>query len=314
MCRCRPVLAVVALWAVGAICSAPLAGRVHAQQVGRGAAGSEAKSAQTCFTRGCNYYSEGHLDSAIAEFSEAIRFNPNYAAAYFRRGQAHERKGESGKADADFDKAVHLDFKFWLLQGEITKRRELDATIAELGEAIGRNPEDVQAYYRRGETYVERASSERTTAEDGYAADSLQKAVADFTAVIRLAPDDTRGYSKRGETHVIAADYQKAVEDFSQAIRIAPRGRGAYMQRGEAYRLMRDFPKALADYQSVHMPFLVQVLDETASLRIAGEVTATAAKDEELQVTRIKGDWLWIEPVLGTTGTKRGWIDQKHVH
>ena len=51
---------------------------------------------------------ERDLDKAIAEFNQAIRINPQYALAYFRRGIAYSRKGDYARAIADFDRALQL--------------------------------------------------------------------------------------------------------------------------------------------------------------------------------------------------------------
>ena len=47
-------------------------------------------------------------DAAIADFTEAIRINPNNARAYQSRGMAYEKKGETAKAKADIRKAEQL--------------------------------------------------------------------------------------------------------------------------------------------------------------------------------------------------------------
>ncbi|MGB0384758.1 MAG: tetratricopeptide repeat protein [Ardenticatenaceae bacterium] len=44
----------------------------------------------------------------MADYSEAIRLNPDYALAYNNRGFAYEKKGERDLAIADYRKAVEL--------------------------------------------------------------------------------------------------------------------------------------------------------------------------------------------------------------
>ena len=48
------------------------------------------------------------IDTAIADFNEAIRLNPNYAAAYENRSSAYTKKGNKALADADAAKASTL--------------------------------------------------------------------------------------------------------------------------------------------------------------------------------------------------------------
>lgn len=56
--------------------------------------------ADACFNRGNAYYGKGQYDDAIADYTEAIRLNPKFAEAYYNRGNAYE-----AKAEADFTKA-----------------------------------------------------------------------------------------------------------------------------------------------------------------------------------------------------------------
>jgi tetratricopeptide (TPR) repeat protein len=54
------------------------------------------------------YYKDGDFDSAIAEFTKAIRLDPAAAAAYNNRGFAYRRKRDYDRAIADFTDAVKL--------------------------------------------------------------------------------------------------------------------------------------------------------------------------------------------------------------
>ena len=47
-------------------------------------------------------------DAAIAAYSEAIRLDPKYAAAYSNRGAAYGGEGQYDRAIADFSAAIRL--------------------------------------------------------------------------------------------------------------------------------------------------------------------------------------------------------------
>jgi tetratricopeptide (TPR) repeat protein len=49
-------------------------------------------------------------DRAIADYTEAIRLNPQYALAYNNRGNAYQAKGNQARADADFAEARRLGY------------------------------------------------------------------------------------------------------------------------------------------------------------------------------------------------------------
>ncbi|MGB7245153.1 MAG: tetratricopeptide repeat protein [Methylovirgula sp.] len=61
------------------------------------------------FDRGLAYYARSDLDHAIADWSEAITLNPNYAHAYNNRAKAYRAKGDYANAIADYSQAIRLD-------------------------------------------------------------------------------------------------------------------------------------------------------------------------------------------------------------
>ena len=79
--------------------------------------------AKEAFTRGISAYEKGDHDKAIADYTEAIRLDPNYAEAYCDRAVAYSDKGD------------------------------YDSTIADCTEAIRLNPKYAEAYFMRGGVY-----------------------------------------------------------------------------------------------------------------------------------------------------------------
>jgi tetratricopeptide (TPR) repeat protein len=59
--------------------------------------------------RGIRLGNQGEHDSAIADFTEAIRLSPKYTAAYYNRGIAYAKKGDYDRAIADYTQAIRLD-------------------------------------------------------------------------------------------------------------------------------------------------------------------------------------------------------------
>ena len=58
-----------------------------------------------------NFLIMGESDDAIADYTEAIRLNPEYADAYYYRSLAYQQKGNQSKAEADFAKAKELGYE-----------------------------------------------------------------------------------------------------------------------------------------------------------------------------------------------------------
>ena len=61
------------------------------------------------FDKGVEYYDQGLIALAIAEFTKAIDLDPTYADAYYNRGITYERLGDSYEANQDFAKACEMD-------------------------------------------------------------------------------------------------------------------------------------------------------------------------------------------------------------
>jgi tetratricopeptide (TPR) repeat protein len=87
-----------------------------------------------------------------------------------------------------------------------------------------------------------------------------QRAIADYTEVIRLNPRNPDTYTMRASSYARVGEHQKAIEDYTEALRHWPGWRGvssklrdhfmatAYWFRGEEYGKLRQYSQALADY------------------------------------------------------------------
>ena len=70
------------------------------------------RDAKAYFHRGLAYQKKGKWDNAIADYTEAIRLNPNYTEeCLYNRGKAYQAKGDTAKAEADFNKAKELGYE-----------------------------------------------------------------------------------------------------------------------------------------------------------------------------------------------------------
>jgi len=65
--------------------------------------------AQEHARKGDTYYEQGQFDEAIAEYTEAVNADPDFARAYSNRAAAYCHIEEYDKAIADCSKAIELD-------------------------------------------------------------------------------------------------------------------------------------------------------------------------------------------------------------
>ena|SRR5579859_3733850 len=66
-------------------------------------------TAHDFFERGNAHSNEGNADSALADYTEAIRLDPYCAQAYYYRGMVHFESGDTDAALADYTEAIRLN-------------------------------------------------------------------------------------------------------------------------------------------------------------------------------------------------------------
>jgi tetratricopeptide (TPR) repeat protein len=106
--------------------------------------------------------------------------------------------------------------------------------IAEYNQALESDPNNFEAYYRRGVAYV--------------LLKDFQAAIANFDQMLGLNPNNAGVYFSRGYARGELKDYQAAISDYSYAIRLDPNLAEAYINRGAAYRKVKDYQAAISDY------------------------------------------------------------------
>jgi tetratricopeptide (TPR) repeat protein len=124
------------------------------------------QKASNLLWRGRAYYGKEDFDMAISDFTKAIELRPNDFVYYLWRGRAYqEKKGYVG-AIADFIEAIKLDSdshygeydKFNVKQKLEETREKKYATmllaIDNYTEAIRLNPNNADAYFKRGYAYA----------------------------------------------------------------------------------------------------------------------------------------------------------------
>jgi tetratricopeptide (TPR) repeat protein len=141
------------------------------------------------------------------------------------RGLAHDGKGEYEQAIADFDQALKFDPDFALARQNRERVQAAlaavptdintcnkgvgDDRIAACGRVLKRNPAYTAAYLHRGVEYVAKGENDH--------------AVADFDEVIRRNPKAPLAYRGRGLAFRDKGEYDRAIADFDQVILLDPK-------------------------------------------------------------------------------------------
>jgi tetratricopeptide (TPR) repeat protein len=157
--------------------------------------------------RGLAWHFKGNNDQAIADYTEAIRLNPNAVIAYNNRGTAWRDKGNLDRAIADYTHAIRLnpnDAPAFNNRGNAWHEKgENNRAIIDYTEAIRLDPKYAVAYNNRGNAWRAKGDNNR--------------AIADCTEATRLDPKNPVSYRICGYTHFDMGDFSAAAEDLGRA-------------------------------------------------------------------------------------------------
>ena len=106
--------------------------------------------------------------------------------------------------------------------------------IADFGNAIELNPKFTDAYYNRGIVLMNE--------------NKIDQALADFSRAIELYPGFEKAYFNRGRIFITNKEYEKAVYDFSKAIELNPKNTEAFISLGTAYYYLNNYEEAIRYY------------------------------------------------------------------
>ena len=180
-----------------------------------------------------NSITSASINTSIVSHGVSVTNTPRTAGEYLDRGIYFASIGQFDLAILEFTEAIRLDTGLtaaWLLRG-----RAYYASVSYVT-STGENFSSVYATIdmNRNRTVEQIALYDR--------------AIADFSQVIRLEPNNAHAFRERGVAYADKGDHDSGIMDLSAAIRINPNYTMAYNNRGNAYRRKRDYNLAIADY------------------------------------------------------------------
>ena len=234
----------------------------------------EQLQAEEFFERGFLQYCRGSLESAIADYTEAIRLNPDFAEAYYQRGLAYGIRRHLESTRRDFQRSLELVSdgpKARIIRGWLhLMDKDLQKAFIEANKSLKQNPYDYEGLRLRATlnsaaghqdrsindftkaikinpgpyiTYHDRATARRMKGD-------LVGAIKDYTRAIAINPNAFLPYNDRGATLLIKGNFEGAIEDYTRAIEIEPQSAMTYCNRGDARFKLGDLDGAIADFQT----------------------------------------------------------------
>ena len=169
----------------------------------------------------------------IDNYTKCLRIDPDFIYAYAFRGQAYYRLGNYDDSRADYTRAIRIEpneATFYWSRGltfvtsfENLSVRQLgrhNEAIADFTKAINIDPEFIPSYKSRGIIYLELGK--------------YYDAIADFSQVIRIEPDDIISRTDRARAYEKIENWSGAKLDYNKCIEIDPNEPFYYLFRGLA--------------------------------------------------------------------------------
>lgn len=183
---------------------------------------------------------QNDVQAALRDLDQSIEAQPT-SGAYYLRGTIYQALNRQEDAQRDFDRALELDPAYTpALQGGLELASDAEdpqAIIDAASRLLASDPENVEAYFRRGVAY----------AQDG----NMEASLEDFNKVIELSPDDPSAYFNRAIIQQSLGNYAPAVGDLTKVIELAPNNPGAYYLRGQIYVSQQNLEGARDDFSRV---------------------------------------------------------------
>ena len=137
-----------------------------------------------------------------------------------------------------------------------------------MGELIRLRPDDAEAYYHRGQAYVELDALDQsyrrifakpsvstpttpTPTACGAIASGIRVsttgAIADFDMALRLDPENAAAHLGRGGAYRMKGDLTQAIADYDASVLLNPKAPRGYRFRADAHVATEDYDLAVAD-------------------------------------------------------------------
>ena len=231
-------------------------------------------------TLGSAYWKLGRLPEALEAFEEALERDPEETANWVaaseialligdtEKHRRYSRRAHHFGADEGTDKFTELLREFGKRDQDQSDTAEHDRTITVMDAVIRLNPDDDDAYLRRGFAHFAKGNDDLAISDldavlrlnpDHAATYMLRgillgnrkqwdRMITDMTELIRLRPHDSEGYYRRGMAFGELDLLDEALGDVCEAIRLDPDRADAHRVRGDCLRYKGEYDKAIVDF------------------------------------------------------------------
>jgi tetratricopeptide (TPR) repeat protein len=187
---------------------------------------------------GNRYLVDGKVRDASIEFANAIKLDPNFAAAHFGLAEVYEKMGVLQNAFVEFNRTVELDptnlkaqleLGNFFLASSRSDPENFDKATEKANLVLSKDPNNAQAY----------ALLARIAAVQN----KPQEALAQLNKAISLAPNDVNLQYSLGVIQQAQKDYPAAEQTFKNAIALDPKSVIGYNMLSRFYMFQQRWPE-----------------------------------------------------------------------
>ncbi len=235
-------------------------------------ADAEERTSDEWFVLGYAAEAQGNELKASEYYTEAIKGNPEFEAAYKNRGSVFTRLKEYDDALFDLKKAIELDPDYLDAKLQLSvlysEQDKFEEAMALLDEILKKESNHLRAHAQLGAIYDKQ--------------EKYPEAIEELDIVIEKNTEDGNLYSQRAISKLFNGDAAEAVKDFQKAQRYSGANYITYFNLGLSYGMMEDGSKQA--YQQFEKAFRKQPAILASYFKEAkdGETGRLAKKIDEI--------------------------------
>jgi tetratricopeptide (TPR) repeat protein len=211
-------------------------------------------NSQTFYVRGLTRFDQGDFSGAIADFTQAIQSQDNYAEAFFYRGLAYFEQDNFAESMADYNRAIAIN------AGYVDAYYNRALVRSAMGDRLG-SIDDYTQVIRLDQTLAAAYNNRGVALSD---LGDQQQAIDDFNQALQINPGRSNTYFNRGLALFRIGSDRAALADYTQAIQLNPYYAKAYANRGITLARIGDRLGAISDLQQAARLFQAQGMNADA--------------------------------------------------
>jgi tetratricopeptide (TPR) repeat protein len=192
-----------------------------------------------CNNLGLDYFQQGRMGEAIAQYQTALAIQPDYANAHNNLGLTYSRLGRMDEAIAQYQASLvvapNVADIHYNLGNALLQQGRLDEAIAQYQTALVIDPDDAKARSNLGGTLLQQGR--------------MDEAIAQYQTVLAITPDPADAHYNLGNALLQRGRLGEAIAHYQKALAIRPDFAEAHYSLGNALLQQGRMDEAIEQYQ-----------------------------------------------------------------